>query len=324
MMNCPRCGFTQPEDQYCAKCGVDMINFKEHTPLHKKAMNSSQLHLIIIFSIILGTLFYLVVSQRDLIEQEVTKIFPGIPLLSSKASDGTESEPEGAREGSSVANSKIADSEPPAPTETKTNGAAGSDFIEPSARTGQPNESQKPPSVEVRYLEVSKNNIQALVSSGEVLQDLENWRGIYLPSSPSVKSLIRSSRSLPGQATQALPPRGELEILSGDYDPDPLKSFLNFSMIWTLPDQVEWSLITQLRSLEGPQDTMLVREYQGRMTWNPRGALILVFDPIQRIPTAPNANLSSSPLRILQSPDFQNGLSDLIIWVEVTNLPKLY
>ena len=27
-MNCPKCGFDQPEDQYCASCGVDMIKYK--------------------------------------------------------------------------------------------------------------------------------------------------------------------------------------------------------------------------------------------------------------------------------------------------------
>ncbi len=28
MIDCPKCGFSQPEDQYCAKCGVDMVAFR--------------------------------------------------------------------------------------------------------------------------------------------------------------------------------------------------------------------------------------------------------------------------------------------------------
>lgn len=28
MVNCPKCGFSQPQDQYCAKCGVDMIAYR--------------------------------------------------------------------------------------------------------------------------------------------------------------------------------------------------------------------------------------------------------------------------------------------------------
>nr|BFD68338.1 hypothetical protein HAGR004_33600 [Bdellovibrio sp. HAGR004] len=32
LINCPRCGFQQPEDKYCAQCGVDMESFKPATP----------------------------------------------------------------------------------------------------------------------------------------------------------------------------------------------------------------------------------------------------------------------------------------------------
>lgn len=32
LINCPRCGFQQPKDKYCAQCGVDMENFKPATP----------------------------------------------------------------------------------------------------------------------------------------------------------------------------------------------------------------------------------------------------------------------------------------------------
>lgn len=32
LINCPRCGFQQPNDKYCAQCGVDMETFKPTTP----------------------------------------------------------------------------------------------------------------------------------------------------------------------------------------------------------------------------------------------------------------------------------------------------
>lgn len=28
LINCPKCGFSQPQDQYCAQCGVDMLQYK--------------------------------------------------------------------------------------------------------------------------------------------------------------------------------------------------------------------------------------------------------------------------------------------------------
>lgn len=43
LLNCPRCGFSQPKDQYCAQCGVDMISFKpkEAPLLVRFAQNTS-------------------------------------------------------------------------------------------------------------------------------------------------------------------------------------------------------------------------------------------------------------------------------------------
>lgn len=32
MLNCPKCGFQQPRDQYCAKCGVDMVKAAQARP----------------------------------------------------------------------------------------------------------------------------------------------------------------------------------------------------------------------------------------------------------------------------------------------------
>jgi hypothetical protein len=41
LINCPRCGFSQPQDQYCAQCGVDMQAFKpKEEPFLKKLVSS--------------------------------------------------------------------------------------------------------------------------------------------------------------------------------------------------------------------------------------------------------------------------------------------
>lgn len=32
LVNCPRCGFQQPQDKYCAQCGVDMENYRAPQP----------------------------------------------------------------------------------------------------------------------------------------------------------------------------------------------------------------------------------------------------------------------------------------------------
>ena len=59
MVNCPKCGFSQPQDQYCAKCGVDMIAFRpaEKPLLQRLASNMSLQVSVLILLVLAGGLF---------------------------------------------------------------------------------------------------------------------------------------------------------------------------------------------------------------------------------------------------------------------------
>ena len=47
MMNCPKCGFSQPEDQYCAKCGVDMLSYRpREKSISEKFLHNTSMQLI--------------------------------------------------------------------------------------------------------------------------------------------------------------------------------------------------------------------------------------------------------------------------------------
>jgi hypothetical protein len=55
LTNCPRCGFSQPQDQYCAQCGIDMQSFKpKEVPFFKKLVSSTgfQLGVLILITLI--------------------------------------------------------------------------------------------------------------------------------------------------------------------------------------------------------------------------------------------------------------------------------
>ena len=40
MVNCPKCGFSQPQDQYCASCGVNMDAFRARTRASKSLIQN--------------------------------------------------------------------------------------------------------------------------------------------------------------------------------------------------------------------------------------------------------------------------------------------
>ena len=57
---CPKCGFGQPQDQYCAKCGVDMIAYKAPPqPLMKKLAENLFIQLVMILFLGTGIVFWL-------------------------------------------------------------------------------------------------------------------------------------------------------------------------------------------------------------------------------------------------------------------------
>jgi hypothetical protein len=59
-ITCPKCGFDQPKDKFCANCGVDIENF--HSPgqsLGQRILTSSFFYLFLAFVLIIGA-FYIV------------------------------------------------------------------------------------------------------------------------------------------------------------------------------------------------------------------------------------------------------------------------
>tara|TARA_B100001248_G_C27394466_1_gene464548 strand:- start:728 stop:1636 length:909 start_codon:yes stop_codon:yes gene_type:complete len=59
MIRCPKCSFEQPDEQYCAACGVDMKSFEKKRPLSEKITKNSFTYLFLFFSILVGTTFFI-------------------------------------------------------------------------------------------------------------------------------------------------------------------------------------------------------------------------------------------------------------------------
>lgn len=73
LVECPRCHFKQPQDQYCANCGVDMLAFKQAAvPLYKKLFKSGLFQFILVA--LLGVAITYVVIKSDQPQQWIQKI----------------------------------------------------------------------------------------------------------------------------------------------------------------------------------------------------------------------------------------------------------
>jgi hypothetical protein len=64
MVNCPKCGFSQPQDQYCASCGVDMLTFK---PAQKSFLIRMATNTLLQMAVVSITIFvvFAYVRERD-------------------------------------------------------------------------------------------------------------------------------------------------------------------------------------------------------------------------------------------------------------------
>ncbi|MFN9067799.1 MAG: hypothetical protein ACK5V3_11265, partial [Bdellovibrionales bacterium] len=65
-IKCPKCGFSQPRDQYCARCGVNMTAFKAPPkPLLKRLSENLALQMFMVFIIGLAGFLYIRKNSKD-------------------------------------------------------------------------------------------------------------------------------------------------------------------------------------------------------------------------------------------------------------------
>ncbi|MDG0815530.1 hypothetical protein [Bdellovibrio svalbardensis] len=85
LIKCPRCGFQQPIDKYCAQCGVDIESFKPPAaPLFKKIFGNPlvQLSLLLVTAGSVGT--YIYQKGQDNLQQRVTYLKSSVQINSSE------------------------------------------------------------------------------------------------------------------------------------------------------------------------------------------------------------------------------------------------
>lgn len=66
MVNCPKCGFSQPQDQYCASCGVDMLAFRPvPKPLAQRFFRHPGTQIATAIALALGLTFYIRAENEE-------------------------------------------------------------------------------------------------------------------------------------------------------------------------------------------------------------------------------------------------------------------
>ncbi len=124
MMKCPRCGFSQPRDQYCAQCGVDILSYKPpQVPLFDRIVQSPLAQLTFVGLIIFFVASSLMKKTDSSLNERVNYLKGNLQISSQK--------PNSADSNSANAQKDVAIS--PSPQETaKANLQAGSADTSPT------------------------------------------------------------------------------------------------------------------------------------------------------------------------------------------------
>lgn len=95
LVNCPKCGFSQPQDRYCASCGIDMENFKPvGDPFWKKILGNPFVHVGFIFCLVFISILFIRKQQREDLRARVEYLKGGPILVERQEPETTRNAPQ--------------------------------------------------------------------------------------------------------------------------------------------------------------------------------------------------------------------------------------
>lgn len=205
LIKCPRCGFQQPKDKYCAQCGVDMETFKPKVPPAWKRILGSpllQLSLLILVAGAVGTLLYSKGQQR--LERRVRPLTSSLQVSSSKndpafLDDNNTSPTEGEETNTPTATPQA---------DGSLNAYKVAPGSQPPAATESPHAGN--PQVIVYYAEIGRDALISLFvasrNSGQFMEFSDYSAGLVpslskILSNPQIKVLHKEVKSLESAKT---------------------------------------------------------------------------------------------------------------------------
>lgn len=321
-MECPRCGFNQPEDRYCANCGLDVESYMaKPKPLLSRLLQNANLYLALTAVLVVGLVFYIFISQKAAINHEVHSLFKGLPLMSRDAGDFTQQDSKPIGEKPFVSQRATDATKPLSPKLKAKTAAPDPAAVKQAAVQAAPEPTYS--QLDVDFLEISKENISAVAASGKVLTDSADWRVIKVDDAQQADNIRSAGRPLPGRNQGPVRKERFADVMGGDENPLPQQPFLNFSLEWHKANRSHWEISYRIPGLPDrntpPGSRKLVEtNLDGMMNIRPGQAILFIYDPLRRIPMDRKImnQLADSPLRVLLSEDFRQGFSALVIWIQ--------
>lgn len=351
MTECPRCGFAQPNDRYCANCGVDMDNYKpKPTPWFKKLLNNMVFQILLAVWAVAAMVFFIFQNQQKQFNEDLKLAEQlGQPEISEPAPKATSaatlnnvstnvSTPKTSlnntrsnktavdnEENNSELEKEYAeydfDQPPPAKGQTENDGStlksiSKSGLFE-SEETVRAIDS--PTEIQVRFAEVSTQFLNTLVSQGEVLTDTGRFRVFSLAHQGPLSTLTErdpGSNFLGGGQTQSI------NAASIDFSFVTIDEGDDAGMTLQLKPKLENNQITV--NIEGQLNLKYEDEgvsdpapITGRYTFG-SGRILVVAGLLPHEALRPRLveAFSNTPLSVMASSEFKANTSELVVFIK--------
>ncbi len=310
MHECPRCGFVQPKDRYCANCGLDIDNFKPAPrPLFRRVSESTLFQVCFAILIVVGLGSIIYKSQKDTINE---KLKAALNLAS----------PNVASQSQSV--------EPAQNANAPESDAAISETSDPIVNTAAPSA----PAVEtktavsrvkefnVQFVELSRLYVSQLAQENQVVDETSATRSIVMASQPSVSTFREKDPQaivLPGGDTHSVRINRPINL---DYmhmvgGPNEVSGMSLEIMPSGTNEQTTEFTINGTVTLRTPEGSVANYGFDGKYVLPNSSSLIVSgILPHQTVRPEDQENFSGTPLVILSSPEFINSTSELVLIIQ--------
>lgn len=331
IIDCPRCGFSQPKDRYCANCGLDIDHFKPVAEPKLKALaqnTAMQVILVVIVVVALASGIYSA-QQKTVKEQlavatqdDINAAAASTPITPS-AAPAPSTEPVAQTPPASTA-PRAARSVRPATTAAINNPDAEAEVMNENAElsggeTAAPNageaaaSSAAPKTLNVVFLEMPRAAVDQMAAENQILNEYAGTRSIMIAGQPSPAAL--GGTMLPGGGSRTLITGKKTEF---NFNAGQEVYGLRIEIGHTFHTDQEFDLEVvgqvSLPSMDGGQSNTGMN---GKYTIPKNASLVIVgMVPPQPIRQEYQAYFARSPLSIIASPQFQSTQSQFVMLIQ--------
>ena len=307
MIDCPRCGFSQPKDRYCANCGLDIDSFQPiPKPITERVWKDSRLQVFLFFVLLISTISILYVKNKELIQSQILGISEAPPKPVEKVKKAIQ-EPKPIKV---ISHSKVAKKETPSKA-----------LLEKEAPAQVP-----ATKIKIQFYEISNDEVSEIFDLGEIQGN--ELSGVQIKGfATQISSKIAQGGMIslsPGATTDDYQVNAPVFLNHGFISGENEESGMSVEITPNLIESEgsEFQIKAQLHIPLNAPEPPITLEFTEEFQINSGNSLIIkdLFGQIDistnQISEATLQKISQSPLSILKSDDFNTQVTTLIMVID--------